>query len=302
MDSAPSDRGFQIIDWEQRRLLKLDSRRIAECMAYYRERRLDGVAIINEFFGFRVDNLDVLDDHPYVEGLYLDPTGVDIAAALRLPRLRLLVLGTVDQDIDCNALPDLEVASFNWWTDLPQGRVILPEQSDCLENLGLHGYRRRLRDFSELRGLRALRSLRVHPSNVTSLSGAEGLVSLEKLLIAYLRSLTDVSALAVGLPRLRNVEISHCPKLRDLSPLSACRSISWLLVNDCKEIESIRFILDLPELEVLRLVGTRVADGDMTPILEHPRLRDVGLDHKRHYSHGKRELMAAAAARAVSAG
>ena len=47
---------------------------------------------------------------------------------------------------------------------------------------------------------------------------------------------------------------------------------------------SLSFISELTALEHLSFVGTPVEDGDMEPLLQHPRLVAVGYDDKRHYS------------------
>ena len=41
---------------------------------------------------------------------------------------------------------------------------------------------------------------------------------------------------------------------------------------------------NMPELLDFRFVGTNILNGDLTPLVEHPRLVNAGFLDKRHYS------------------
>jgi hypothetical protein len=56
--------------------------------------------------------------------------------------------------------------------------------------------------------------------------------------------------------------------------------------------DSLGFIAQLPKLEKLYL--WECTDGDMTPVLNHPALKQVYFDkNRKHYTHKEAELQAA---------
>ncbi len=148
-----------------------------------------------------------------------------------------------------------------------------------------------LGDVARLKNLRVLKVARQDITDLTALGGLTDLQSLD------LREnpVSDLSSLG-SLPRLGDVCL-FSTRAADLSPLAGCPLLRHLdagrsLVSSLaslaglKELQSLGLyeaplqslqgLRELTRLEWLSLSG--VADGDLTPLLSHPALREVQLD------------------------
>jgi len=94
-----------------------------------------------------------------------------------------------------------------------------------------------------------------------------------------------------NLKSLTRVEVNDGSSLRELqmdtcgkaSLVKANRGIRMLGIDKCAPIPNLAFIADLPELELFGFGD--VVDGNLQPILDHPRIRHVQMENRRHYSH-----------------
>jgi len=132
-----------------------------------------------------------------------------------------------------------------------------------------------------------LETLELVQSPLSSLDGIEGFQSLRHLELAYMRVLQTLSALRTT--KLESLFCEACPKLNDYAVLGELKRLRNLRLNRCAEIQNLEFLGGLALLEEFRFVGTRVRDGNLTQVL---RLRSVGFDGKRHYSHTPRDVEA----------
>jgi hypothetical protein len=190
---------------------------------------------------------------------------------------------------------------------------------DGIETLGLERVKLRLRGLASIAPLvnMRLRSIALHEARVAtdiadlgairtlesielegvapprSLEFVGGLRSLVRLLItetALSAGVVSVRALA-DLAALRELELLGGQKslgnLADLDALGALHTLERIHVHrGPKEIDTIRWVGELRELTAFRLQGTRIRDGDLTPLLRLPRLRDVTINPvAKHYSH-----------------
>jgi hypothetical protein len=93
---------------------------------------------------------------------------------------------------------------------------------------------------------------------------------------------------------LREVRIDTCGKAQ-LGSLSA--NLTTFGVDKVAPLATIKFIGELPNLESFGFGSTLVEDGDMLPLLRHPRIRFVQMVNKRHYSHTDKQVDVAMRAR-----
>ena len=121
---------------------------------------------------------------------------------------------------------------------------------------------------------------------VTSLRGAAKHAGLTHVGLAHMGKLETLSD-ADRLPRLDVLECSGCGKLQEHAIMGQAKTLRILRLNRCGEVPNLGFLDGLPSLEEFRFVGTNVVDGDLSPLL---RLRSVGFDRKRHYSHTPKQL------------
>jgi hypothetical protein len=80
--------------------------------------------------------------------------------------------------------------------------------------------------------------------------------------------------------------VEQAKRLRQIDSLHGLAQLGTLVLNDCPKIESIRSLADLSSLETVGLMQTtNVADGDFSPLLTLPKLRNATFVDRPHYSH-----------------
>ena len=140
-----------------------------------------------------------------------------------------------------------------------------------LRDLKLQGFA--LPDLSPLKPLVALQQLTIHDGAIESLSGSESLCSLEKLEIAFVDRLSDLTALA-QLSALRDLTLAHLgnvaalPSLGALERLRRVRLEGLKLLRDLSPVASARYLeeIELVQLPLLSVAGVR-------PLVGHATLR-----------------------------
>lgn len=103
--------------------------------------------------------------------------------------------------------------------------------------------------------------------------------------LQYLNNLEDAHALS-KLTGLERLQIEKCKQLTDLSFLKENSTIKELQVSD---VDSLEFVNSMKNLHKINFWNCK--DGDLSPLLECPSLREVSFyPEKRHYSHKKDEI------------
>lgn len=102
----------------------------------------------------------------------------------------------------------------------------------------------------------------------------------------------------LGLRELRELKlVSAIKRAADLDRLGELEQLEVLVLAGGPELPSLGFLQGLRRLRTLSL-GLRVRDGDLSPLLGLPELREARLQpHAAHYSHTAEELKAALHAR-----
>ncbi|WP_315098300.1 hypothetical protein [uncultured Cellulomonas sp.] len=179
--------------------------------------------------------------------------------------------------IDIRRLRDVRHLALEWEavsrTGLPPG--------PALESLTLLGY-----DAKELPDLGGrLRSLALYGAkNLVDLEGLRAMDNLRELEINDARRLTDIDALA-ALRDLVRFEADGCTGIHELEVLRDARNLRRLRLADCGGIASLAPIRGHNQLQALLAWGTtNIEDGDLTPLLSLPRLSELALKSRRHYS------------------
>lgn len=180
-----------------------------------------------------------------LERLRLDGAyDASLAPLARLERLRWLI---ADAGKDLRALGVLERGEL----------VKLSLETASLSNL---------KAFSSWR---ALRRLHVDGRHLKGLDGVHALESLQSLRLERpgVRSLAPLA----GHPTLEALDLEHADLVADWDGL-ALRALRRLRIEAAR-LPTLRFLRALPALEELELVGETVADRDISPLAELPRLR-----------------------------
>ncbi|MBT9257681.1 hypothetical protein KMZ30_19075 [Phycicoccus sp. KQZ13P-1] len=181
--------------------------------------------------------------------------------------------------LDLTLLPRLRVLSCAW--DQVKDTI---ERTDRIEELLLSPYRKDdLRPVSHLTSLRTLR-MKERP-RVRSLDGVESMPWLAWLGI-YGAPLEDITALErLRSPVLNRLDLASCPRIPSLDPVGGLHGLRELDVSDGGTLPGLSPIAALTALERLYLYGsTKIADGDLSPLLGLKRMRDLRMMNRRHYT------------------
>jgi len=120
---------------------------------------------------------------------------------------------------------------------------------------------------------------------------------IRRLEMHYCLKLQLARGLAAGCPDLRHLHLNMCRRFQDLPNILKLKKLEVLCLNDCGNLPSLDFLARYPQLRDFRFVNTNVSDGDLSPLLSHPGLENVGTLDKRHYSHKADDVDAAIASR-----
>jgi hypothetical protein len=125
-----------------------------------------------------------------------------------------------------------------------------------------------------------LRVLRLGGRGIRSLAGLEKCQQLEELTLLNL-NMTDLAPLR-ELPHLKKLTLRMVAKGLDLLSVAAIPRLQSLIIDDAAEsdilhLPSVKPLVGLSGLEELALLQTTVADGDLMPLAELPKLCKVRL-------------------------
>ena len=100
------------------------------------------------------------------------------------------------------------------------------------------------------------------------------------------RSLANLDGVG-ALAGLRSLTVNEGHKIHDLAPLAALEKLEVLNLTDCGELDSLAPLAGLRNLRAVAFAGekTTLRDGDLSPLLELPKLAMVMFGGRRHYSH-----------------
>src|SRR5204863_164572 len=176
-----------------------------------------------------------------------------------------------------------------------------------------------LRTLAGVDGLRSLRRLALFQVPLETLEGLSRVTGLSRLVlyavrrlqsIAELTQLSVLSALDIdGSKKITDLErVGEMSRLEDLTLtgvplpgvgfLSRLTGLRNLVLNDAGKIPSLSFLRGLDALEGFVPGGsTVVVDGDMSVLLDLPKLNWVTFTERRHYTHTSDQVRATLVAR-----
>lgn len=211
----------------------------------------------------------------------------DVSPIMCLPGLEYIALQTeFRNNIDFSVFFNLRICKVFW---RPGARSLFACKG--LESLNIVNYPESdLAVFSELSGLSRLQ---LTSRILASLDGIESASCLKTLDLADCTKLKSIEAIR-SCAMLSHVELSGCRGLSRLDSLQSLSALEVLLIENCGTVESIKPIGDCTNLRSVALIGdTKIADGDLTPLLALPKLASVSIREWGHYSHSREEITAA---------
>ena len=131
-----------------------------------------------------------------------------------------------------------------------------------------------------LRGLKSLRYLALGGASQAAVDAVASLTSVEAVVMTDARKVDSVRGVT-GLPRLEWLALSDVRPLSRLDDLVEARHLRGLGLGGAMwtamKVDTLAPLGALSELEVLKLVNVRVADGSLAPIAKLSALRELGI-------------------------
>jgi hypothetical protein len=204
-----------------------------------------------------------------------------------LANLRGLKISTPIGGVDFSCFPELEAFWGDWH---PDNRGIA--RCNELRRLNISHYNPPSRDLAEFAGLIRLEDLGIVQTNLASLAGIEAMEDVRYLQIAYAPKLASLDALADH-DSIREIEFETVKQIQSYAPLAKIRRLRRLLLSKCAPMPNLQWMAGMKHLDFFTFVETNVIDGNLSVLLQLPRLCVVGTLDKKHYSHTSDELDAA---------
>jgi len=220
---------------------------------------------------FKVDNLDFLKDIPFIEGLYILQSNLDLSPLSYLTNLRVFTIDRLEKPLDFTKYQNLEVLGITY-----SKNTINIGSCENLFWLWIDNYSKH--DLQELQGLRNLKYLSLYKTAIKNLTGFESLVNIHELHIDSASKLESLSGISENNKQLELVDIYGAKNLTDYSAIIKGESIKRLRFGRTGNISSISFLKVLPKLENA-VIGMKVEDGDMSFLKDLPEAGFVDYPH-----------------------
>jgi Leucine-rich repeat (LRR) protein len=244
---------------------------------------------LNTVKGWKDTSVEFLREIDWLERLDLIPWGViEVSAVETLTKLEYLNVGVRwAGSVDFSKLVRLE----HCFLDCGKGAETIFECKN-LEYLHLHGYKPT--PTHDLRQLQKLIVLKIQDSPLNALPELGGAKHLSTLWLRLCPNFANI----VSICQCKNLEelfLAGCPKIRSLDDLLCLKKLRKLDLSDNRDMESLKPLEHLRCLEEISFFGsTRIADGDLSPIMRLPNVKQVMFDSRRHYSHRPADFKARA--------
>lgn len=224
------------------------------------EHEIDYLSII-DYFGYSNNNLDFLFElKKHIRSLTLffsRPINLEAVNSLHLIE-NLKLNFERSSPIDFKNLKNLKICSLDW----QKGDESI-FNCNKLEKLYISKYP--MINLKELSHFPYLIELSI-TGRIVSIEGIGNLVRLQKLNLTDNRKLISLEELGV-LENLTELYIENSPRITNIDSFSGMKQLTKLELLCRTKIQSIKSLHDLVHLNMVRLVGIEVLDGDVSPLI-----------------------------------
>lgn len=244
--------------------------------------------VLNYVHGFKEGDLGFLEGLPLRELEILDWWMMDLEPIYSLgSTLEVLNVTTPSSlKVDLYRLPKLHTLGASW-VQVADSIAGAPAVRDAF----FLDYRPA--DLTPLEPWGDLERLRMKDRpKLKSLAGLSAFPKLRELGIFLAVKLADFGELE-GRSEIEKLEFDSCKKIKQIDFLSGCTGLQELSLANCGDIDSLAPIQHLKNLERLWMhEDTKILDGDLSPILELPRLSRMSMMNRRAYRPSVKEIKA----------
>jgi hypothetical protein len=253
----------------------------------------DGL-VVNYARGFAGSDLDFLHEGLGVRRLNVLDRGIaDLGPLARLADSleELSVQPAQGAELDLAALPHLRAIVGEW--------ALIRDTLSSVDSLqSVITWRFNEVDLHAFRDHVGLQRLTIKEAPyLESLAGVGDLPELAALGIGLARKLNEISDVVGLASSLQEFNLEACSAISAIDDIEPLANLRLLGFSDCGDIESLAPVAALDELEELYAWGsTRIVDGDLSPLAQLPRLREIRMRDRRAYKPRVADLVAARSA------
>lgn len=233
---------------------------------------------------YEKDNLDFLFALKKLKTLRIGintKTVKNVEGIYSLNNLKALGLVTSGPKINVAKISTLEDLSFHWDNKRIEGVSNLPN----LKELSIEFFNAKSKEFEELPSNNNITKLKLLRGNQNTFLRFPHFKNLERLETDYYNKLEKLEGIGKLSPSLKSLQIENSKKVNDHDIISKLKNIEILNLWSCGSIKNLEFISNLKYLKRFNFYNSDVKNGDLTPILLHPKLEYIGFNNKKHYSH-----------------
>jgi hypothetical protein len=192
-------------------------------------------------------------------------------------------------DIDLGSLPQLTELSADWPAATTSFSTLENLTSVYFSSYGAH-------DLTPLSGNPRLTSIRMKQyPQLRSIEGIQEFKHLNQMQIVLATKLDDITALHDPAPQssLRSVDFDSCKRIANVEDFVGLGNLETLNLANCGPLDSLKPLVALTKLrKLLMYESTVITDGDLSPLLSMPALRDLAMANRRHYQPSVKEVEA----------
>ena len=116
----------------------------------------------------------------------------------------------------------------------------------------------RKKDFSDFAGCLSLQRLWIYSLNIENLNGLSNLINLAELDLERCPKLTSLEGIGRENKNLKKVHLENCKNLKKAESLKTLIGLTQLRLYNILELNSLEFLNDLPNLEILMVHPSKV--------------------------------------------
>jgi hypothetical protein len=282
MFSDRYENGIRYVSGDLGEWMVFSSAQLDECVEIFNARGYENASLAFVYYkdGYNETDLEVLRKIK-PRKLIIGPEIIeDFSAIHTQDQLEYLRITDVSPkaDIDFSKLPALKTFEGFWSKSF---RNLFGSQS--VTELAVIKYVSKSGDLTELSEMQNLETLLVSHSNLKSLRGLEKLKKLKTFTLSNNRAPVILSIELIDSLPVTSLAIWSSKKV-NFDSIGVFAKIKKLNLNGIGEIISLKKILKaLPLLEELKFEDSTMTEGNNLYFLDHPALRKVSIDDKKHY-------------------
>jgi Leucine-rich repeat (LRR) protein len=226
----------------------------------------------------KIKDISFLEEINFIEDVTLNSSFENYLGLYFLFNLKRITINVDDNypKFDYSKFTYLEYLSIDWYKNFPD----LSNNSN-LKILTIWKYKPKSKAFEELQLPDNLESLKITESNINDFYGLR-ISKLKKIEGHYCRNLKSLNGIDKVSQNLEVLILDYCKKLTDYNELKKCLNLKKIILGDCGDIPSLKWLTKLNYVSYFSFWNTKVVDGDLLPC---KGIKHVSFKNSRHYNY-----------------